>query len=348
MASVNRPNRITLDAYSDPQLLVKSPGGAYSSFTNVLKNPIIGAKGLQLVNANFINSSLPLNDQSQLMFFYYANNTLAGMCTLANLKCIRLLPSNYVPASGFTAWTGNEYFNTVAELVTQLNLAASAGGDSATYNPTWVAGQVTFSYDTTTRRISVAGNGTTYIAPAGADDPNVTDFLLGTTNPNNRPKMATFGSTNYATATFQPFVLGNSMNDRLGFAQGYYTRGLYWGGSSQIGCATSTGVPSNSTTALVQADAFPILLGSQNVNVYLNVAVGGGLDSLGNKNLIASIPIENPPLAINSYTTNSVEVPSLSTPNEIYEITVTLTDDIGIPFTQYPNYNSQICLAIYY
>jgi len=47
-SSVNRPNRITLDAYSDPQLLVKSPGGAYSSFTNVLKNPIIGAKGLQL------------------------------------------------------------------------------------------------------------------------------------------------------------------------------------------------------------------------------------------------------------------------------------------------------------
>jgi hypothetical protein len=82
--------------------------------------------------------------------------------------------------------------------------------------------------------------------------------------------------------------------------------------------------------------------------VYLSVAVGGGLDSLGNKNLIASIPIESPPLAINSYTTNSVEVPSLSTPNEIYEITVSFIDDAGVPFIQYPNYNSQICLAIYY
>jgi hypothetical protein len=348
MASVNRPNRITLDAYSDPQLLVKSPGGAYSSFTNVLRNPIIGAKGLQLVNANFINSALQLNDQSQLMFFYYANNTQAGMCTLANLKCIRLLPSNYVPASGFTAFTINEYFNTVAELVAQLNLAASAGGDSATYNPTWVAGQVTFSYDTTTRRIAVAGNGTTFIAPAAFDDPNVIDFLQGTTNPNNRVKMATFGSTNYATATFQPFVLNHSLNERLGFAEGFGTRGLYWNANSQEGCATSTGVPSNSSTVPVVADAFPILLGSQNVNVYLNVAVGGGLDSIGNKNLIASIPIEVPPLAINSYTTNSVEVPSLSTPNEIYEITVTLRDDAGIPFIQYPNYNSQISLAIYY
>jgi len=282
------------------------------------------------------------------MFFYYASATQAGIATLANLRCIRLLPSNYVPASGFTAYTPNEYFNTVAELITQLNLASSAGGDSATYNPIWVAGQVTFSYDTATRRISIAGNGTTYIAPASFDDPNVQDFLLGTTNPNNRPKMATYGSTNYATATFQPFVLGNSMNDRLGFAMGYNTRGLYWGASSQVGCATSIGVPSNSTSVPVVADAFPILLGSQNVNVYLNVATGGGLDSLGNKNLIASIPIEVPPLAINSYTTNSVEVPSLSTPNEIYEITVTLLDDAGIPFTQYPNYNSEISLAIYY
>jgi len=346
MASVNRPNRITLDAYSDPQLLVKSPGGVYSSFTNVLKNPIIGAKGLQLVNANFINSALQLNDQSQLMFFYYASATQAGIATLANLKCIRLVPSNYVPASGFTAYTPNEYFNTVAELITQLNLASSAGGDSATYNPLWTAGQVTFSYDTGTRRIAVAGNGSTFIAPAAADDPNVIDTLLGTTNSANRIKMATFGSTNYATATFQPYVLNESMNARLGFAQGYYTRGLYWGASSQVGCATSTGIPGQPTTTI--ADAFPILLGSQNVNVYLNVAIGGGLDSIGNKNLIASIPIEVAPLAINSYTTNSEEVPSLSTPNEIYEITVTLTDDAGIPFIQYPNYNSEISLAIYY
>ena len=348
MASVNRPNRITLDAYSDPQLLVKTVGGVYSSFTNVLKNPIIGAKGLQLVNANFINSSLQLNDQGQLFFFYYASATQAGIATLANLRCIRLYPSNFVPASGYTTFVLNDYFNTVDELITALNVAATASGDSATYNPLFTASQVNFYYDTGTRRISVAGNVTTYIAPAAADDPNVRDVLLGTTTPTNRIKLPTFGSTNYATATFQPFVLGESMNARLGFAQGYLTRGLYWGASSQVGCATSTGVPSNSTSVYINADAFPILLGVQNVNVYLSVAVGGGLDSLGNKNLIASIPIEVPPLAINSYTTNSVEVPSLSTPNEIYEINVSFIDDAGMPFIQYPNYNSQICLAIYY
>lgn len=347
MASVNRPNRITLDAYSDPQLFTKTPGGEYSSFTNVLRNPIIGAKGLQLVNANFINSSLQLNDDAHLMFWFYSSATQAGIRSLANLKCVRLLPSNYVPASGYTTFQTNVYFNTVDEICSALNTASSTN-DSAVYNPYWTAGLISFYYFVESRRVYVAGNGTNYIAPTSADDPNVIDALLGTTSPNLRIKMATYGSTDYATAQFQPFVLNKSMNARLGFAMGFDTRGLYWGANSQIGCATPTGVPTNGSTDYVQADAFPILLGAQNVNVYLNVATGGGLDSLGNKNLIASIPIEVPPLAINSYTTNSVEVPSLSTPNEIYEITVTLRDDAGIPFTQYPNYNSQISLAIYY
>ena len=347
MASLNRPDRLTLNAFSDPN----EQGPTYSRFTNVLRTPILGVKGIQLVNANFINSSLQLNDDNgQLMFFYYANNTQAAMCTLANLKCIRLLPSWYVPYAGFTAYTLNKYFNTGTELVAALNAAASTGGDSATYNPTWVAGQVTFAFDTTTRRISVAGNATTYIAPAAADDPNVLDLLRGTTTAGNRIKMNAVNSSNtYATATFQPFREGSTMNARLGYTLSYFARGLWWGSSSQVGCATSTGVPSNSTSVPVVADTPPILLGVQNVGVYLSVAVGGGVDTSNTrKNLIASIPIENAPYCVNSYTTNSVEIPSLSTPNEIYEVTVELIDDTGAPYLMPWSNNTQIGLALYY
>jgi hypothetical protein len=156
MATLNRPNRLTLNAFSD----ANRGGAVYSRFTNTLKNPVLGAKGCQLVNANFINSSLQLHDYNgQLMFFYYANNTKAGIVTLANLRCIRLLPSWYVPYSGFTAFTQNKYFNTGTELAAALTTSATAGGDSATYNPIWVAGQVTFSFDTTTRRFSILANG---------------------------------------------------------------------------------------------------------------------------------------------------------------------------------------------
>lgn len=347
MASLNRPDRLTLNAFSDPN----EPGPTYSRFTNVLRNPILGVKGIQLVNANFINSSLQLNDDNgQLMFFYYANNTQANMCVLANLKCIRLLPSWYVPYAGFTAYTINKYFNTGTELVAALNAAASTGGDSATFNPTWVAGQVTFAFDTTTRRISVAGNGTTFIAPAAADDPNVLDLLRGTTTAGNRIKMNGVTSSNtYATATFQPFREGSTMNSRLGYTLSYFGRGLWASSSSQVGCATSTGVPSNSTSVPVVADCPPILLGVQNVGVYLSVAVGGGVDTSNTrKNLIASIPVENAPYCVNSYTTNSVEIPSLSTPNEIYEVTVELLDDTGAPYLMPWSNNTQIGLALYY
>jgi hypothetical protein len=55
-----------------------------------------------------------------------------------------------------------------------------------------------------------------------------------------------------------------------------------------------------------------------------------------------------PSLNVNPYTTNSVETPSLSTPNEIYDITVELYDDSGQPFFQPPNFNTQIALGLFY
>ena len=338
MATLNRPNRLTLNAFSDPN----RAGSQYSRFTNTLKNPILGAKGCQLVNANFVNSSLQLNDENgQLMFFYYTSATQAGIRAQANLRCIRLLPSWFVPYAGFTAFTINKYFNTGTEL-------AAVGGDSSTYNPIWVAGQVTFSFDTTTREFSILGNGTDYIAPAPRDDPFVLDQLRGTTDATKRIKMNAINSSNtYATATFQPFTENMTMNARLGYSLSFSARGVFWGSTSQVGCATSSGVPSNSNSVAVAADTLPILLGVQNVGVYLSISTGGGMDAF-KKNLIASIPIDAAPYAINSYTTNSVEVPSLSTPNEIYDVTVELLDDSGAPYLIPNNMNTQIGLVLYY
>jgi hypothetical protein len=350
MATLNHPDKIQLDANGDPQLELYSPNGVYNRFTNVLKTPILGCKGMQLISANFVNSSLQLNDQSQLMFFYYSSATLANMCSLANLHCYRLLPSNYVPVNNtYTSFTINKYFNNGTELVAALNAAATAGGDDVTYNPTWIAGEVVFGYDTARRRITTLANGTKYIAPAAADDPNVLDFLRGTTNPNNRPRMNTHSSGGtYATAPLQPFVEGISMNARLGFAMSYNSTGIWWISTSQRGCATATGIPHLSSTVPVYADANPILLGVQNVGVYISTSIGGGIDPFGRKNLIASVPMQVPSLNVNPYTTNSVETPSLSTPNEIYEITVELLDDAGQPFYQPPNFNTQIALGLFY
>jgi len=348
MATLNRPDKITLDAYSDTQLEFLGNNGVYSRFTNRLTTPILNAKGIQVLNANFVNSTLQLNDYS-LMFFYYSNASITAIRNAANLRCVRLLPSNYIPFSGFTAFTRNGYFNSVQELVAALNLASKTGGDSTTYNPRWTANELTFSYDAVARKISVVGNGTNYIAPAGADDPLIADFLNNTGSfTNQRPVMYGHNATGstYALATLQPFVVGYSMNARLGFAMSYYNRGLWWGTTSQQGCATATGVPHN--VNVIEADANPILLGVQNVNVYADIVVGSGADSRNLKNLAASIPIEVAPLHINSYTLSSVERPLISCSSEIYEITITLLDDNGQPFPQPPNYNTQISFSVYY
>jgi hypothetical protein len=421
MSFANRPDKVVCDAFSDPNLELYNPNGVYNRFTNNLTTPILNAKGMLLLNSNFINPILQLNDQSQLMFFYYAatvqtvvtstasrsvasgtadgttctitlssntigvgdkfylqntnqiaqNNTVftaisgtngsqlvynttassftGGTLVPFNLRCIRLLPSSYVPPDDYTTgFTRNKYFNTVAELVAQLNLAASTGGDDIAYNPLWVAGQVTFAYDSGTRRVSVAGNGTMYIAPASADDPNVIAALTNTTPITTTIKMKGFNGTSGGTSTPQSYVSGISMNARLGFAMGYATRGLYWTSSSLVGCATSTGFPSKSTSVPVVADANPILIGSQNVNVYTSITTGGGMDSLNRKNLLATIPLEAPALNVNSYTMSSVEKPSLSTPNEIYSIDVEFRDDYGLPVYFPPSYNAELQIAIFY
>lgn len=345
MASINHPDKIVLDAYSDPNLRQYASNGIYNRFVNRMKTPILNATGIQLLNANFINSALQLNDASMLMFFCYVGFSTVNLISQDNLRCIRLHPSTFVPKDGYTAFVKNKYFNNCTELAGALNQAASNVGDSNTYNPIWYAGDLVFAYDIGTRKFTVSSSNGNYVALAAADDPHVISQL---SNATTQIKMNGFNSdNNYATATVQPYQAGISMNARLGYAMSYNSVGLWRNPNSLQGCATSTQTAVSNGS--VEADANPILLGSQNVNVYLSVALGSGLDSWSNrKNLISSIPIEVAPLSINSYTASSVEKPAVSMPQEVYEIAVELFDDNGTPFYQPPNFNSEFVFSIYY
>ncbi len=336
--NVNRPDKVTLDAYSDPQLQTQNPNGVYSRFTNLLQTPILNAKGLQLLDTTFVNSMLQLNDNSQLMFWYY----LDGARNAANLRCVRLLPSSYVPLAGYTTFTRNRYFNSVVELVAALNQAASTGGDDLAFNPYWQVNFITFSYDTNTRRISIDSTGNA-ISPAAADDVFVIQAQQGL-NVKGTIRMNPVGNLfSAANSPRQPQLPGVSMNARLGFAMGFATRPLNIIIVTQ-GAANSTG---SFLSTPIEADASPILLGTQNVRVYLNVVGGSGIDSTGRKNLLQTIPISVAPLNIQSYSV-PLEKPALSVPNEIYEMSLEFLDDYGQPFLMPPNYNTSVALAVYY
>lgn len=352
MATANRPNRITLDAYSDPNLEIAGLNGTYSQFTNQLQTPILGAKSFELISATFINNCLQLNDQSQLVFFYYRNASASNIRNTGNLSCVRLHPSTFVPYPGFTSFVRNKYFNSVTELCAALTAASAAGGDSAGFNPTWVSGDLTFSYDTTTRKVSVtAANSSIYIAPAAFDDPNISLLLQGLSPFVGLPyqiKMNAYNSSNtYATATIQPYVLNQTMNPRLGFAMSINSNPIWRGVNTQYGVATSTAVPMPTGT-LIEADSNPILLGAQSVGIYLDTVMGGGYDSANAKNLLSPVFINVPPLNVVTYVPASVNQPLLSVAQEIYQITVRLIDDAGVPFLQSPNFNVRIEISIGY
>jgi hypothetical protein len=338
--SAVKPIKATADSFSDPSLGNINNSGEFYGFTNVLTTPILKANTVQLTRANFINNCLQLNDQNQLTFWYYRTAATTTAFTTSNLYCVRLLPNWFIPASGFSAFTKNKYFNTVAELVAQLNVAAAAGGDSITYNTRWLSGDVTFTYDSTTRKISLTGNtATNYYSPADISDPNVQSTLKS----NTAITMNSAGGV-----IVQPYSLNVAMNSRLGFAQKYGNRPRFATSSSRVGCATLTGVPIVNGTA-TEADSFPILLGTQNVNVFINFGIGQGIHSAGiRKNLLATIPIEVAPLNVNSYTLNSVETPAITFNSDIYEIKLDFTDDFGNPFPMPPGYNANFELIFRY
>jgi hypothetical protein len=335
MTTLNRPNRITLDAYSDATLKNTGGNGVYSSFTNNFTTPVLNAKAIQLLNANIINSSLQLNDYSLMFFYRYGVSN--------SFRCVRLHPASFVPYAGYTAFVKNKYWNDVDELVAALNTAATAGGDDGTFNTLWEAGTIQFAYDEATRRITISNPSGLTISPVAADDPQVLTPLSIPTN--KTIAMNAFnGDNTIAGATPQPRRAGFTMNARLGFAMSYYNRGLWWTSSSTIGNASSIGVPATS----VEADAYPILLGTQNVNVYLDIVNGSGMDTQNRKNLAGTIPIEFAPLNINNYTFSSLQAELMSVPSEIYGVNVLLLDDNGAPFPQPPNFNTQLSIAVFY
>jgi hypothetical protein len=336
MSAVN-PVKATADSFSDRNLASNNNSGEFTQFTNALTTPILKAKTVQLTRANFVNNCLQLNDNNQLTFWYYLTSTALTQYTTLNLFCVRLHPSWFQPADSFNDYTKNRYFNTVSELVTALNAAAATGGDNITYNPRYLADGIIFSYDSATRKVSIeAGIAENFISPAAIDDPNV-QAVIQTINMNS-----------YSGVVQQPFSRLVAMNSRLGFAQKYYNIPRFNNANSRLGCASLTGVPVASGTA-TEADSFPILLGTQNVNVFINFGIGQGIHSGGvRKNLLATIPIQVAPLNINSYTLNSLKANALTFNSDIYSITLDFTDDWGNPFPMPPGYNANFELMFHY
>ena len=338
---VNNPERVFLNSSDDGR---NTTDLGFSQFTCTYDTPILGAKKTMMLRASIPNAQINIPDY-QLVFWYYSLPTATTAPSDTYLRAVRLYPSYYQPPTGFTAYTKNRYFSDPADFVTQLNLAAGAGGDSATYNAYWVSADVTFAYNATTKQITFTGNNAgRFYAPAGWNDPVVNAAI------NNNPTLSTIdmpSTANIAVVFPQPQVQGWTLNLRVGYAMSGTSYGPQLTQVNQIPqYADITHVAYANGTA-VPVDSYPNLVYSQCVYLYSNIVAGVSLGSGGQHNLLAVVPVNAPQLGVIQYTALTVNMMSKLV-DTIYEITVNMRDDANQPFTLPDNAQVNLELAMVY
>lgn len=335
---VNNPERVFLNSSDDGG---NTTNFGFSDFTCTFDTPILGAKKTMMLRATIPNAQINIPDY-QCCFFYYSLPTATTAPSDSFLRVVRLYPSTYVPPAALgTAYTKNRFFSDPADFVTQLNTAAAAGGDNATYNPYWIAGDITFSYNATTKQISFTGNSAgRFYAPAGWNDPIVTAAMANGT-------IVMPSTANIAVTYRQPLLPGWTLNLRVGYAMSGTSFGPQLTQVGQVPkYANLTHVAYANGTA-VPVDSYPNLVYSQCVYLYSNITAGVSLGSNKQHNLLAVVPVNAPQLGVIQYSALTVNMLSKLV-DTIYEITIQMRDDANQPFTLPDSAQVNLELAMIY
>lgn len=337
MNRVNQPDRISVDSFMDT---TTGTNGQYNTFVNHAPNTaLVGCKKVQFLRCSipYIQTSIP---NWQLVFYYYKLPTATTIPAAQYLKAVRLYPSDYIPPTGFTAFTLNVFFQTPQELVDTLNSAASAGGDSVTYNTLWTADDVTFAFDAGSNNITFEGtDAASYYCNAGYNDPIVAA---------SQASAAILTYNNDLTTSTQPQVRGYTLNLRCGFAMDGVNRPRGSGTNFLANsCANLTGKPF-AGLLYIFADTYPDLNYTGNVYLYSNIIANSGYGSVNKKNLLAVVPVSVPLGGIISYEGHSAPCYALKVANEIYTVDIEMRDDANQPFLLPDSANVNVELNLIY
>jgi hypothetical protein len=317
-SKVNQPDRVFVNSVDDVSQPTESK---FSQFTARFQTPILGARKCQVVRATIPNAQIQLPDYA-LTFWYFALPTPTTTPTNAYLYCVRLYPSYWQFPTG-TAATRNRFITGGSDFVDLLNTAAAAGGDNVTYNPYWYAGDITFAWNSTTQQITFTGNtASTFYTPAGYNDPLVIAAMAGQTV---RMLNAVGGGT-----TPQPMLAEYTLNLRVGYAmsgQALVNQGTQ--GNARYANLTNRAY-ANGTS--IPADSFPNLVYSSTIYLYASMIAGSSLGSNGTHNLLACVPNSALQFGITTFNAGTTNYLLKLGGDTIYEITISMTDDAGMPF----------------
>ena len=337
----NQPKIVSVDSFlRTSNNSATSGNGMFSSYTIVPNVPLRKVKKIQMIKAVVPNILLPLDDTRDLMFFYHKLTPGTPTPVAANLKCVRLYPSNYQPAAAYTTFTRNKYVANGTDLATLLNLAASTSGDNTTYNPIWCNNDGTFTYDATTNRMTFNGKdttgGTTYCI-AAYDSPVVATYLA--TN------AITLNALNGNTV--QKYTPNFTMNLKLGYALSYNTVPPFPSSSAVVGCANLTGVGFAATTP-IPVDSYVCLVATSGIYVFANWAGSAGQSGANNRNLLGVIPNSAPPFGLITYQEQGNAPYLTSVLDDIYDLTIELRTDANTPLYLPDSASVNILLGLQY
>jgi len=336
-SSVNQPTRIFISSDDDT---TTPNNGAYSQFTVNYITPILGCRKAQLLRCTIPNASATgvTIPNYMLNFWYYQLPTATTTPSTTYLKCVRLYPAlpQWTPPSSYTTYSQNRYFQNPSDLVYALNIAAAVGGDNVTYNPSWVSGDISFSFNSTTNQISMTGlTSGKYYAIAGWDDPTIATNAAALSCP----------ISNSLTIP-QPYVLNHTLNLRVGYALSGMAPN-YQGNTSTNNLYANIGNITYAQNVAIPPDAFPDLVYTQCVYLYSNMCVGSSLTSNGRHNLLSVAPITAGQLVVSQYVALTLNY-LLNTPDTIYNITIEMRDDNDQPFYLNDNNTVNIEMALTY
>lgn len=323
-SAVNQPNRVVIR--SDDDDTTPSTAG-FNTFSVNLPTPALNAKTVDIIRATIPIAQVNIPDY-QLVFWYYRLPTFNAIPNATHLRCVRLLPSWVVASPTNFPYVVNRLFTDPDDMTKELAKACLATGDSVIYNPFFTAADITFSYNTITKRVSMIGqNSTFHYAPAGYNDPLVSAAMRSGTI---KVPLADFATTQVVQGPNQPIAVGYTLNLRLGFALSGQSRGLS-ATSSTFPYANAISQPLQGSASCL-ADSFPNLVYTTCVYLYTNVANGSSSVSNNRQNLLAIIPVNAAPLGVANYVA-AMTTPLKNVAAAIQNITIEMRDDEDQPFT---------------
>ena len=297
---VNQPDRLFLSSGDD---VVNPLTSRFDRFEIRLATPILDAKRAQLLRATIPNALTNIPDYA-LCVWYYRGSTM---------YCVRLMPSNWVTYNAATYnMPVNSYFTSPADLVTALNLAAN--NDNTTLNASFGgAGDVSFTYNTTTKKISMTGANTgVYYSLAGYNSPNITSAVLAGI------KVPDINYGTNSVTTQQPSIPQYNLNMRIGYAQP----------ADQVTTSASRYVQLGGNPILM--DSYPNLIYTQCFYLYASIVAGSSLGSNGSHNLLSVVPCSAAQLGVTNYTALTLNWLT-KVPDNIYSVLIEMRDDNNQP-----------------